>query len=124
MAGTYPTSQAASRWASRWNPLSVELCPRPFFGLAWDCANTPKSITSHVYHEGVAQRAHNLSPVPFGAAKSDERTCAYHCSARASQIYGSGPIQLLEGGLTPRGFQHRLGQAGHRLMAPAVGRSR
>ena len=24
-----------------------------------------------VYHEGVAQRAHNLSPVPFGAAKSD-----------------------------------------------------
>ena len=26
-----------------------------------------------VYHEGVAQRAHNLSPVPFGAAKGDER---------------------------------------------------
>ena len=38
MAGTYPTSQAASRWASRWNPLSVELCLRPLFGLAWDCA--------------------------------------------------------------------------------------
>ena len=34
--------------------------------------------------DGVAQRAHNLSPVPFGAAKSDERT-AYHCSACASQ---------------------------------------
>ena len=38
MAGTYPTSQAASRWASRWNPLSVELCLRPLFGLAWGCA--------------------------------------------------------------------------------------
>ena len=24
-----------------------------------------------VYHEGVAQRAHNLSPVPFGAAVLD-----------------------------------------------------
>ena len=32
-----------------------------------------------------ARSAHNLSPVPFGAAKSDERTCAYHCSDRASQ---------------------------------------
>ena len=37
-----------------------------------------------VYHEGVAQRAHNLSPVPFGAAKSDERS-SYHCSDTASQ---------------------------------------
>ena len=85
LAGTYPTSQAASRWASRWNPLSVELCLRPLFGLAWDCAVArQKSITSHVYHEGVAQRAHNLSPVPFGAAKSDERS-SYHCSDTASQ---------------------------------------
>ena len=32
-----------------------------------------------VYHEGVAQRAHNLSPVPFGAAKRAKES-SYHCS--------------------------------------------
>ena len=89
MAGTYPTSQAASRWASRWNPLSVELCLRPF--LAWrGTVQWHAKITSHVYHEGVAQRAHNLSPVPFGAAKSDERS-SYHCSDCASQTVVLAP---------------------------------
>ena len=40
---------------------------------------------SHVvYHEGVAQRAHNLSPVPFGAAKRAKES-SYHCSDTASQ---------------------------------------
>ena len=38
-----------------------------------------------VYHEGVAQRAHNLSPVPFGAAKATKES-SYHCSDTASQI--------------------------------------
>ena len=37
-----------------------------------------------VYHEGVAQRAHNLSPVPFGAAKATKES-SYHCSDTASQ---------------------------------------
>ena len=35
-----------------------------------------------VYHEGVAQRAHNLSPVPFGAAKATKGS-SYHCSDTA-----------------------------------------
>ena len=39
-----------------------------------------------VYHdEGVAQRAHNLSPVPFGAAKRAKES-SYHCSDTASQM--------------------------------------
>ena len=39
-----------------------------------------------VYHEGVAQRAHNLSPVPFGAAVAAKATkeSSYHCSNTAS----------------------------------------
>ena len=37
-----------------------------------------------VYHDGVAQRAHNLSPVPFGAAKRAKES-SYHCSDTASQ---------------------------------------
>ena len=63
-------------------PLSCACAP--FWLGVGLCSGTPKSITSHVYHEGVAQRAHNLSPVPFGAAKSDERS-SYHCSDCASQ---------------------------------------
>ena len=39
-----------------------------------------------VYHEGVAQRAHNLSPVPFGAAKRAKES-SYHCSSTASQTH-------------------------------------
>ena len=42
-----------------------------------------------VYHEGVAQRAHNLSPVPFGAAKRAKES-SYHCSDTASQSFGVG----------------------------------
>ena len=40
LAGTYPTSQAASRWASRWNPLSVELCLRPLLAGVGLCSGT------------------------------------------------------------------------------------
>ena len=47
LAGTYPTSQAASRWASRWNPLSVELCLRPLLAGVGLCSGTPKPLTSH-----------------------------------------------------------------------------
>ena len=43
-----------------------------------------------VYHEGVAQRAHNLSPVPFGAAKATKES-SYHCSDTASQTPGGLP---------------------------------
>ena len=43
-----------------------------------------------VYHEGVAQRAHNLSPVPFGAAKATKES-SYHCSDTASQIVNMFP---------------------------------
>ena len=42
-----------------------------------------------VYHEGVAQRAHNLSPVPFGAAKRAKES-SYHCSDTASQSIRPG----------------------------------
>ena len=45
-----------------------------------------------VYHEGVAQRAHNLSPVPFGAAKSDERS-SYHCCVIKASTYNFATLR-------------------------------
>ena len=43
-----------------------------------------RHASHEVNHEGVAQRAHNLSPVPFGAAKRAKES-SYHCSDTASQ---------------------------------------
>ena len=51
-----------------------------------------------VYHDGVAQRAHNLSPVPFGAAKRAKES-SYHCSDTASQSQRRSKAKKSEKGL-------------------------
>ena len=88
LPGTYPARPPPIRWVRRGNPLQSV---KPVKGALERLSLRKREQGLHdglaaVYQPRVAHEAHNLSPVPFGAAQTAPKE-VYQRSACASQTF-------------------------------------